>query len=167
MTLDALNALGDDEAGRVLLECCGSRAWAGGVAAARPFPDAARLHGAADDAFAALERDDLLEAFAAHPRIGERAGAGGGERHARWSEGEQAGARGAAPDVSAELARGNRAYEERFDHVFLICATSRSAGEMLDALRRRMGNEPDAELEVAAEEQRKIMHLRLEKLLTP
>lgn len=167
MTLAALDALPREEATRVLLECCASRAWVEALADARPFASARQLHDAADDAFAALDRADLLEAFAAHPRIGERAAAGAGERHARWSDGEQAGVRGVGADVQAELERGNREYEDRFGHVFLICATGRSASEMLDELRRRMSNDADTEVAVAAEEQRKIMHLRLEKLLTP
>lgn len=167
MTLESLNALPEPEARRALLDCCGSRVWSETMAAARPFADVEQLHAVADAAFAQLGRDDLLEAFAGHPRIGERAAAGAGDRHARWSEGEQSGARAAEPDVSAQLAAGNREYEERFDHVFLICATGRSATEMLEALRRRMRNDPETEITVAAEEQRKIMHLRLEKLLTP
>ena len=167
MTLAALNALPEPEAERALRECCGAEAWARAVAAARPFRDREHLHAAADGAYADLDRADLLEAFAAHPRIGERAAAGTGERHARWSAGEQAGMREADAGVSAELTRANREYEARFGYVFLICATGRSAPEMLEALRQRMRNDAETELAVAAEEQRKIMHLRLEKLLTP
>lgn len=167
MTLDELNALSEEEALRVLLECCGSRTWAGAMVEARPFEDAVRLHERADAAWDALGREDVLEAFAVHPRIGERAAAGSGGRHARWSKAEQAGARDAQADLLAALARGNREYEARFGHVFLICASGLSASEMLDALRARMSNDAETELTVAAEEQRRIMHLRLEKLLTP
>ena len=165
MTLDELNALPPEPARALLLECCGSRAWAEAMVAARPFPDEARLRQDADAAWSNLGREDVLEAFAAHPRIGERAAAGSGDRHARWSEGEQAGARDMGDAVAAELAAANREYEARFGHVFLICATGRSAPDMLAELRRRMNNDATSELDVAAEEQRKIMHLRLEKLL--
>ena len=167
MTLHDLNALPAEDARALLLECCGSRAWAEVMTEARPFPDEARLHQDADAAWSNLGRDDVLEAFAAHPRIGERAAAGSAERHARWSEAEQAGARDAEANVAAALASGNREYEARFGHVFLICATGRSAAEMLSELQRRLRNDAAQELDVAAEEQRKIMHLRLEKLLQP
>jgi allantoicase len=193
-----LDALPVRRAEAELLACCGSRAWAAGVAAARPFGDAEALAAAADEVWARLGPDDWLEAFAAHPRIGERAAAapeatakrapaapeapGGrpaaapgspGERAASapaastWSAGEQAGVAGADPATLGELAGGNKEYEERFGHVFLVCATGRSAGELLAALRERLANDPATELRVAAEEQRKITHLRLEKLFRP
>ena len=164
MTLGELNALPPEPAQRALLDCCGSTAWARAMATSRPFADEAALHARGDAAWDALARDDRLEAFAAHPRIGERAAAATGT-HARWSAQEQAAAGGAGEDVARALVEGNRAYEERFGHVFLICATGRSADEMLAELRRRMSNDAATELDVAAEEQRKIMHLRLEKLL--
>src|SRR4029079_9101865 len=97
------------------------------------------------------------EAFAAHPRIGEKGG--------RWSQQEQAGARGADAEILADLAEANRLYESRFEHIFIVCATGKSAEEMLGLLRARLDNNPETELRVAAEEQRKITSLRLEKLL--
>jgi allantoicase len=173
-----LDALPAPRAEAELLACCASRAWAAGVAAARPFGDAATLAATADEVWARLGPDDWLEAFAAHPRIGERVAAAPGAPEgagaarppggtAAWSAGEQAGVAGADPAVLAELAEGNRVYEERFGHVFLICATGLSADAMLAALRERLGNDPATELRVAAEEQRKITHLRLEKLFRP
>jgi allantoicase len=161
-----LDALPARHAEAELLACCASRAWAAGVAAARPFGDAGTLAAAADEVWARLGPDDWLEAFAAHPRIGERPAAPASSG-AGWSTREQAGVAGADPAVLAELAEGNRAYEERFGHVFLIRATGRSADAMLAALRERLGNDPATELRVAAEEQRKITHLRLEKLFRP
>jgi OHCU decarboxylase len=128
------------------------------MAAQRPFASVEALHAAADDAWWSLGEDDWLEAFAAHPRIGER-GKG-------WSNEEQAGTRSAAADVMATLARRNQDYEQRFRHVFLICATGRSADSMLADLERRMSNAPVEELRVAAGEQAKITHLRLAKLLS-
>ena len=166
MTLAELNALPAAAAERALLDCCGARAWARAMTAARPFPDEATLHRAADVEWDRTSADDRLEAFAAHPRIGERAHAGAAARHAGWSAQEQAGASSADERVARELASGNREYEARFGHVFLICATGRSAADMLAELRARLGNDAATELDVAAEEQRKITHLRLEKLLS-
>lgn len=164
--LAELNERPAEEAQRLLLECCGSRRWARAMAAGRPFRDAESLHAAADAVWTTLGEEDWLEAFAAHPRIGKRASAAGArQRHARWSEQEQSGTAAAAPGVLDALAEANRSYEERFGHVFLICATGRSAEEMLAALRTRMEHDAATELRVAAEEQRRIMHLRLEKLL--
>jgi OHCU decarboxylase len=135
------------------------------------FPEAFSLDGlaaeggpAADAVWAGLTPQDWLEAFTAHPRIGERRPTGDPRR---WSAGEQAGAAGADAVVLDALAEGNRAYEQRFGRVFLICATGRSAAEMLADLRQRLGHDPETELRVAAEEQRKITRLRLDKLVRP
>lgn len=156
--LDRLNAVSAGEAEAMLLPCCGSRAWTRRMAESRPFRDAGEVMGTSDRIWRSLGREDWLEAFAAHPRIGER----GDQRSQR----EQAGALDAGADVLAELAEANRAYESRFGHLFIVCATGKSAAEMLAILRERLGNDPETELRVAAEEQRKIMNLRLEKLLS-
>lgn len=163
-TLDRLNALPDADARRELLACCGSREWARRVAGARPFAHRDALLRQADEAWWGVGEAEWMEAFRAHPRIGERA-AGGTERERAWSAGEQAGARTAADATRAALAEGNRAYDERFGFLFIVCATGKTADEMLAILRRRLGNDPAAEVRVAAEEQRKITRIRLEKLL--
>jgi len=182
-----LNELPAEQAERELLACCGSRRWAARVAAARPFADAASLANAADQVFEALGPDDWLEAFAAHPRIGERAvasptppggdpgpAAGASEQAlgasaptpgASWSRAEQAGVGDADPSVLAALAEGNLAYERRFGHVFLVFASGRRAEDLLAALHQRLDNDPDMELRVAAAEQRKITGLRLDRLV--
>lgn len=147
-----------------LLACCGSTEWARRVEEARPFGDWGELVETADSIWSNLSPEDWLEAFRAHPRIGERAH--GSSTAARWSGGEQAGVDKAAQNTLEELAAGNSRYEERFGHVFLICATGRTAEEMLALLRERMGNDPETELRVAAEEQRKITQIRLRKLVT-
>ena len=162
--LARLNALPRAEAEAELRACCGSNAWARAMAASRPFASRDELFEDADATWWAVSEADWLEAFRAHPRIGERKQSGVGA-HATWSEQEQAGVRGADTDVLKRLAKLNREYEERFGHVFLICATGRSAQEMLAALEARLGNDPDTELRVAAEEQRRITRLRLDKLL--
>jgi OHCU decarboxylase len=155
--LDRFNALAGDEAAEMLLPCCGSRGWARQVVAGRPFQDLADLREKSDAIWRCLGGEDWREAFAAHPRIGEEG--------SRWSEQEQAGARGADAQTLAELMEANRLYEARFDHIFIVCATNKSAAEMLSLLRHRLDNDPAIELRIAAEEQRKITNLRLEKLL--
>lgn len=156
MSLTHLNQLPGPEAERLLLACCGARAWAERMAARRPYPDLEALLESADDVWRGLPAADRREAFAAHPRIGERA--------TGQSELEQSGVRGAAAATLTELSERNRAYEDRFGHVFLVCATGKSAGEMLEALRARFDNPPQVELQVASEEQRKITRLRLERV---
>jgi OHCU decarboxylase len=165
LTLPELNALPRKDAERELLASCGSRAWARQMAANRPYADFDSLLAAADRVWWALSPDDWLEAFSKHPRIGERPAKAAPEVERRWSEGEQSRAREAGPALLSELAVANAEYENRFGHVFLICASGRSADEILEQARQRMHNDPDSELRVAAEEQRRITHLRLRKLL--
>ena len=144
-----------------MLACCGSRAWASAVAAGRPYAGVAAVMETADVELAKLKRSDWLEAFEAHPRIGERGG------HAPASSNrEQKGIMSAREEVLALVAEGNRLYEERFRHVFLISAVGRSAEDVLAALRQRIENDPAIELKVAAEEQRKITRLRLKSMLS-
>jgi OHCU decarboxylase len=164
--LDRLNALPADEAQRELLTCCGSRAWARRVAAARPFADAVALFDRADAVWWELDESDWREAFRSHPKIGEKkAEAGQTGREQAWSAGEQAGMTGAADATRDALAEGNRAYEARFGYIYIVCATGRTADEMLALLRQRLANDPGTEIRVAAEEQRRITRIRLEKLL--
>ena len=157
---EAVNALPETSARADLAKCCASKRWAEQMASARPFGDDAQVFAAADRIWNGLTSGDWLEAFAAHPRIGGRA-------IDDWARQEQAGAAGASDGVRQELADGNLQYEERFGHVFLICATGLSADKMLAELKRRMLNDPITELEIAAAEQAKITRLRLEKLATP
>ena len=154
-----LNSLSAAAARAALGRCCGARHWVDAMLAARPFPSDAELLATAERVWWKLGRADWLEAFAAHPRIGDR-----GEATTDWARSEQAGADGAAEATLAALAQGNHAYEERFGHVFLISATGKTAEEMLGALRDRLTNDPARELRVAAEEQAKITRLRLDTL---
>jgi 2-oxo-4-hydroxy-4-carboxy-5-ureidoimidazoline decarboxylase len=158
-----LNALPEQDAERELHTCCASAAWARKVTAARPLADAGALTRAADEAFAALGWADIEEALRAHPRIGDRSR--GLDRESSWSRMEQAGVIDADKDVTEALHEGNVTYEEKFGRVFLICATGLSAGQMLAALRERLGNDEAAEREVVRAELLKITHLRLTKLL--
>jgi OHCU decarboxylase len=152
-----LNGQPGNAARAALTRCCASRRWVEAMLAARPFRGDAALFEAAERAWWALGKDDWLEAFGAHPRIGE-------QRIDRLARHEQAGMNRAGEETRAALARGNREYEARFGHVFLVCATGKSATDMLDALRARLGNDPAAELRIAAGEQARITRLRLEKL---
>ncbi|TAN31676.1 2-oxo-4-hydroxy-4-carboxy-5-ureidoimidazoline decarboxylase [bacterium] len=154
------NALPPEEAEPRLFECFANRVWASRVAAGRPYQDLAALWAAAEAAWSELAPSDWLEAFAAHPRIGER----GGHSPAS-SEREQSEVMRASSRTLAELATENRRYEARFGHVFLISAGGRGAEEILAALRQRLDNDPMTEIGVAAQEHRKITRLRLERLL--
>lgn len=163
--LAALNALPPADARAALLRCCGSGRWADAVTARRPFTTTEDLHAAADEEWAKLGRPDILEAFAAHPRIGDvEALRQKFATTAAWAGAEQAGTAAAADAVLRGLADGNRDYEVKFGYIFIVCATGKSAAEMLAILRGRLANDSAAELAVAAAEQAKITHLRLEKL---
>ncbi len=164
--LARLNDLPAGEAERELLTCCGSRVWARRMAAARPFADERSLLEKAATVWWGLTEADWLEAFRSHPRIGERkAEAGQTSREQAWSAGEQSGMESAAEATQRALAEGNRAYDERFGFIYIVCASGKSADEMLGILTRRLANDPATELRAAAEEQRKITRIRLEKLL--
>jgi OHCU decarboxylase len=166
MRLDDLNAMDAEAAERELHRCCGSSRWARQMTAARPFAAFDATVRAADAQWSALDRADWLEAFAAHPKIGEgRADGLGAADTARWAAAEQAGVSTAADVTRLRLARANRDYEARFGYIFIVCATGKTAGAMLDLLERRLRNDPDREIQIAAEEQRKITRLRLAKLL--
>jgi 2-oxo-4-hydroxy-4-carboxy-5-ureidoimidazoline decarboxylase len=153
VSLAEFNALPKAEAEAALLSCCGSRAFARTVAAGRPYASFDSLAAAIEAEFAALSWSDVLEAMAEHPRIGDRVGG--------QSAAEQAGVRDAS---RAALIAGNVEYEERFGHVFLICATGLSGEEMLAALRERLKNDPQAERSVARRELLSITALRARKL---
>ncbi len=161
---ELLDSLDEAGARQALERCCGAQRWVGGMLARRPFANSANLHQAADEVWSELGSEDWLEAFSHHPRIGDRQMAGAAQETRRWSSGEQAGASRASAQVQQALERGNQRYEERFGHVFLICASGRSGEEMLAELKRRLTNEPTQELREAAAEQAKITHLRLDKL---
>lgn len=161
-----LNDLPLEELEQDLLACCGSTNWARRMGQSRPFRGIDELLEIADCIWWDLGPADWLEAFHQHPRIGERTAAPHPSAQARrWSEQEQAATRGAPGDVLRVLAEANRAYEARFGYLFIICATGKTSEEMLALLEKRLQNDSATELRIAAEEQRKITRLRLEKLL--
>jgi len=163
--LAELNELPREEATRVMLDCCGSRKWAESMADARPFRSLAHLFGEAEEKWFALPADDQLEALASHPKIGETKTGEEGRQFAEWSSQEQASAADPDDATKTELAEINHLYQEKFGFIFIVCATGKSAEEMLAIARARIGNSVETELKIAAEEQNKITRLRLEKLL--
>jgi 2-oxo-4-hydroxy-4-carboxy-5-ureidoimidazoline decarboxylase len=160
------NRLSAEEAEQEILACCGSKAWARAVAGQRPLKDEASLVAVADEAWRSLGTADWVEAFATHPRIGERkAPPLAPAQSAAWSAQEQGNVAAAGGAIQLALAEGNREYERRFKRVFIVCATEKSASEILEILRRRLGNDDATELRESAEEQRKITSIRLKKWL--
>jgi 2-oxo-4-hydroxy-4-carboxy-5-ureidoimidazoline decarboxylase len=158
------NRMDAADAAETILACNGSRAWAEGVARMRPFASVVELFAAADRVWRALPESDWRQAFDSHPRLGERKAKAATEKSLNWSAGEQSAAN--PDDVAREsLAEGNREYEARFGRIFLLCATGRSAEEMLRMLQSRMKNDAETELREAAEQQRLITQLRLRKWL--
>jgi 2-oxo-4-hydroxy-4-carboxy-5-ureidoimidazoline decarboxylase len=158
------NSLPQEEAEREILACCGSSAWAAAIAERRPILEETALLAASDEIWRGLGEADWLEAFRSHPRIGEsKAGQSVPPQSSAWSELEQQKAAAAEEAVKTALKWGNREYEQKFGRIFIVCATGKSASEILEILRRRLHNEDATELQQAAEEQRQIMHIRMKK----
>ena len=165
-SLTRLNNLSRQEAEAEFLKCCGSTLWARRMEEARPFHDLEELKDAADSIWWSLDKEDWLEAFSRHPKIGEKKSEREQAVQARgWSEQEQAGTESAGEATRRELADYNREYEKKFGYIYIVCATGKSAEEMLAICKDRLQNDADEEIRNAAEEQRRITHLRLEKLL--
>ncbi|HJZ65942.1 MAG TPA: 2-oxo-4-hydroxy-4-carboxy-5-ureidoimidazoline decarboxylase [Candidatus Acidoferrum sp.] len=160
------NELDSSEAAKGILPCCGAKAWAEGLAGKRPFEDEAAVLITSDEIWRGLGTSDWLEAFESHPKIGEsRAAAPTGGDSAAWSQQEQKSVVAAQDELKAELAKGNREYEEKFGFIFIVYATGKSAPEILEILKRRLQNDKEKELKEAVEEQRQITQLRLKKWL--
>jgi 2-oxo-4-hydroxy-4-carboxy-5-ureidoimidazoline decarboxylase len=165
VNLSDVNAWTDDQAYARFLRCCGSSSWSREMARLRPFDSEAALLEAAEGVWWGLSAADWLEAFASHPRIGDRdALAAKFAATAQWSTREQAGVDGSSSDVLRELADENDRYFERFSYIFIVCATGKTAEEMLALLRQRLSNNPDIEIRIAAAEQAKITRIRLERI---
>jgi len=161
-----LNSLDEESANTAFSNCCGSSRWVRAMVDALPFASVPQLFQKAEKLFESLTREDWLEAFRHHPRIGEKKAAEAQSGQAQsWSAQEQAGVERAASSALAALAEVNRAYEARFGYICLACATGKTSDEMLALLRARLHNDPEKELPIAAAEQQKITRLRLEKLL--
>jgi 2-oxo-4-hydroxy-4-carboxy-5-ureidoimidazoline decarboxylase len=167
MAVSLLDAMPAAEARGAFLRCCGSSRWVDRMIAGRPYRDAAALLAAAEACWQALGREDWLEAFDHHPRIGDREALRARFATTRdWAASEQSAAMAASEAILDALAEANREYEARFGYIFIVCATGKPADEMLALLQARLGNDTESELRIAAAEQAKITRLRLEKLLT-
>jgi allantoicase len=166
--IERFNNISRAAARKALLDCCGSKKWADAMVRQMPYASAEHLFEAAEKTWASLGHEDWLEAFRQHPPIGgkvARASAKQSGKATKWAAGEQSTAQKGTTETLAMLAAANRAYEAAFGRIFLICATGKSSEEILRSLQQRLSNDPEIELRVAAEEQRKITRLRLEKLL--
>ena len=162
--VDTFNALPAERLAEQLLACLAAPAWGAGITAARPFADRGSIVAAADTAARALSWDEVLQGLSAHPRIGERAS--GDSAEAAWSRAEQSAAAESADDgTRAALIEANRAYEQRFGHVFLIFASGRTQEEILAAVRARLTHDATTEREIVADQLRQIALLRLERVL--
>ena len=166
MHLSELNQLSAEAAAAEFTKCCGSATWVAKMVSARPFRDEDHLFGEAHQAWSECSEADGLEAFTHHPKIG------GMEELAKkfadtsaWASGEQASVRQASTEVLEALAQGNTDYENKFGYIFIVCATGKSAQEMLDLLQQRLPNPPEVEIRIAMAEQMKITIIRLKKLL--
>ncbi|RYY14433.1 MAG: 2-oxo-4-hydroxy-4-carboxy-5-ureidoimidazoline decarboxylase [Cytophagaceae bacterium] len=166
MTLSDLNNLPPAARAAALATCCGAAAWVAALNQAFPFATAEALYSEADRLWHRLSEADWREAFAHHPKIGDvNALREKFASTAAWAAGEQGAVRQATAETLEALAAGNDAYERQFGYIFIVCATGKSAAEMLALLQARLPNAPAAEMQIALTEQAKITRLRLEKLL--
>jgi 2-oxo-4-hydroxy-4-carboxy-5-ureidoimidazoline decarboxylase len=165
-TLARWNTLSADEAAREVLPCCGSEAWARDLAAARPIPDEATLLKTSTRIWNSLPEADWQQAFDSHPRIGQQHARSATAQSLQWSSHEQS-TLSSDEATKHALAEANRRYEDRFNRIFLICATGKSTPEILTNIELRMCNDPATELLESAEQQNQITHLRLQRWLNP
>ena len=164
--LERLNSLPANEAEAEFRKCCGSVNWARRMAAEIPLANSDQLATVADRIWWSLDTDDWLEAFASHPRIGEKKAARATAAEAElWAMQEQSGARNAAGETTRWLAKLNEEYEKKFGYIYIVCATGKSSEELLAILRERLLNDAETELRIAAGEQALITKLRLGKLI--
>ncbi|HEX8331635.1 MAG TPA: 2-oxo-4-hydroxy-4-carboxy-5-ureidoimidazoline decarboxylase [Segetibacter sp.] len=165
MTLAEFHSLNDEEKKELLQRCCGSSAWVDKMLAAFPVEDLEDLFIKAENKWKDCKKEDWLEAFEHHPKIGDiNSLKAKFANTAKWAEGEQSGVNETSQQVLEALAEGNKAYEDKFGYIFIVCATGKSAEEMLRILTLRLQNDPEDELRIAVAEQNKITKIRLEKL---
>ena len=166
--LEQINQANPSEADSMFAACCGSATWASMMTMVRPFASEDELMKIAAAVWNDMQIEDWLEAFAAHPMIGEeKAAPTQRARAAEWSAGEQSGMNSADELLKQDIATANHAYFERFGFIFIVCATGNSAEEMLELCQARLGNDRETEIGIAAAEQEKITEIRLKKLLSP
>ena len=164
LTLEKINELPENELKQALQNCCGSSEWVNRMMLSRPYASLETIFDLAVSVWCSLGKADFLEAFSHHPKIGDTESLKKKFADtAHWAGNEQSGVNTATDDVIEALAKGNMDYENKFGYIFIVCATGKSAQEMLDILEARLPNEPDDELIIAAAEQAKITDLRLRK----
>ena len=165
-SLERLNALPAGEASQEFLKCCGSKRWAETMTVRRPYQSLEELTRTANDIWWSLEQSDWLEAFRSHPKIGEKQAAEAvSEQAKKWSGQEQSAVQSTTQETLDSLAQLDHQYEAKFGFIFIVCATGKSAAEMLAVLRQRLQNDVETELPIAAAEQAKITEIRLKKLV--
>ena len=161
-----VNAMSADRVAALLIDCCGSSRWVTRMVESRPFDSRDAMLAAADEIWRSLSPADFIEAFAHHPRIGERSGAiPQGRQGSEWSVNEQSALHADDRELQEQLREINRDYERRFGYIYIVSAAGKTGAELLEIARNRLKNDAEAELAIAAEEQRQIMQLRMEKLL--
>lgn len=166
MTLVQLNDLPLTQLKETLTKCCGSRSWVEKMCSIFPVANEHTLLNQADKNWLECNEDDWMEAFRHHPKIGDIDSLKNKFfSTGKWAEEEQSAVKNTTPEVLEALAAGNKLYEDRFGYLFIVCATGKSAEEMMSLLRSRLLNTPEDELRIAIKEQNKIMQMRLMKLL--
>ena len=166
MTLHELNTLSKQQLIQELTKCCGSSAWVNKMLPFFPADDLVELLEDAEEQWFKCSEEDWKEAFAQHPKIGDFESLQNKfASTAQWASGEQAGVNNASQQTIEALAEANKKYEDKFGYIFIVCATGKSAEEMLEILNERLLNDPKDEIEIAADEQNTITKLRIEKLL--
>ena len=163
-SVEEINEMSKAEIWIALHNCCGSNNWVKKMSDARPYESLEAIFTLAENIWSRLDEEDFLSAFSHHPKIGDTESLKKKFADtAHWAGNEQSGVNTATDDVIEALAKGNMEYENKFGYIFIVCATGKSAQEMLDILEARLRNEPDDELIIAAAEQAKITDLRLRK----
>lgn len=165
MNIEIAKSWTKEKATEQLLRCCGCKSWAERVAERLPAGSWDELLTSIALSFDKMQDEEWLEAFSAHPKIGDLESMRKKFANTRaWSEGEQGGMNEAAADLLEQLAAANHKYEEKNGFIFIVCASGKSPREMLTLLNQRMDNDRQTEIKIASEEQKKITQLRLEKL---
>lgn len=166
MTLDELNHLGKNAAEDLFSQCCSASRWAATMVKQRPYQSLADLQQTAEIAWQGMQRPDFIAAFEGHPKIGDPASLKEKYRSTlATASHEQSGVNVAPEHVLDDLAQLNRRYEKRFGYIFIVCATGKSAAEMLEIIKARINNTAHSELEIAAAEQAKITAIRISSML--
>ena|SRR5687768_11163903 len=165
MTLHELNTIDKQKLREELFKCCGSSAWVEKMLKVFPMDDLVELLEDAEEKWFECSEADWKEAFSHHPEIGDTESLKTKFSNPGWAEGEQAGMNEASQQTIEAFAEGNQLYKDRFGYIFIVCATGKSAKEMLDLLQERLSNVPEEEIKIAADEQNKITKIRLEKML--